>query len=141
MNLKLQRTAAREDGVFGTLLDDAGHTIAFTLEHAYASGEGSFSAKIPPGGYTCKRGQHQLEGMAAPFTTFQVMDVPNHTNILLHFGNYNKDSDGCILLGEAIVPIPTQPGSDMIINSRKTWQKFMDLQTGIDEFKLTVTGV
>lgn len=141
MNLKLDRTASRQDGVFGVLLDEGGHTVAFTLEHAYASGEGSFSAKIAPGEYSCKRSQHQLEGMTMPFTTFQVLDVPNHTNILFHWGNYNKDSDGCILLGESIAPIPTQPGSDMIINSRKTWQKFMDLQTGIDAFKLTVTGV
>ena len=127
MNLTLTRIANRSDGIFGKLTDENGNQIAVTLEHAYPVSEGSFSAKIPTGEYVCKRSPHRLHGMTSDFITFQVMDVPNHDNILFHWGNYQADSDGCILLGRDI-----EPGinCNMITHSRDTWQAFMDLQNG-----------
>jgi hypothetical protein len=141
MNLKLNRTAAREDGIFGVLLDDAGHTVAFTLERAYPDGSG-WAAKVASGVYICVR--HPPNRL--PYTTFMLTNVPPFQGqpvdgILIHIGNYNKDSIGCILLGESVAGIPSQLGADMLINSKKTFQSFMNLQNGIDEFTLTVTGV
>lgn len=133
MNLILTRTDFTENGIFSTLCDTDGNQIAVTLEHAYDSGngDGSYLPKIPVGTFTCKRSQHRLEGMTQDFTTFQVMDVPNHTNILFHWGNFNKDSDGCILLGN-------ERNGDMIMNSKTTFSTFMALQDGVDEFTLVV---
>jgi len=137
VNLTLTRAANRADGVFGRLTDESDKQIAVTLEHSYMMGEGGFGAKIPVGEYTCKRSSHRLHGMTSDFITFQVMDVPNHNNILFHWGNYNQDSDGCILLGRNI-----EPGinCNMITHSRDTWQAFMNLQNGLNEFTLTVKG-
>lgn len=140
MNLILKRIEYREDGIFGILLDENRIDIAVTLEHAFDSGngDGTYVPKIPIGSYVCQRGQHQLESMSKTFTTFQVMNVPNHTNILLHMGNYNRDSDGCILLGQEIIPIDNM--TQMITNSVVTFNKFMLLQDSLNEFQLTIEG-
>jgi len=134
MNLILKRTDFIDTGIFGLLTDTDGNQVAVTLEHAFDSGngDGTYAPKIPNGVYTCQRSQHRLEGMDHDFTTFQIMNVPNHTNILFHWGNYNQDSDGCVLLGN-------ERNGDMIMNSKVTFQKFMDLQNGLDTFTLTVT--
>lgn len=133
MNLLLQRLETNAEGVFGMLSDPEGNQVAVTLEHAFdvGLGNGSYAPKIPSGVYTCQRSQHRLENMDHDFTTFQVMDVPNHTNILFHWGNYNKDSNGCVLLGN-------ERNGDMIMNSKITFNSFMALQKDVDQFTLTV---
>ncbi len=138
MNMTLERTDFEADGILGILLDDKDFFVAHTLEHAYGTGagDGSYTPKVPVGTYTCKRSPHRLHGMSVTFETFQLMDVPNHSNILLHWGNFNKDSDGCILLGQEVTTGPK--GEHMITNSRATFVKFMDLQDGVDTFTLTV---
>ena len=137
MNIILKRTAFRKDGIFGVLLDETNNELYHTLEHAYENG-GNYEPKIPPGSYTCKRGEHRLEHMTNSFTTFQV-DVPGHTNILFHVGNYNEDSEGCILLGISTAPALTR-SCDMLLNSTKAFNEFMALQSGANEFTLTVEG-
>jgi hypothetical protein len=133
MNLILKRIESLENGIFGRITESDGTFLFCTIEHAYDSGngDGSYSAKVPTGTYSCIRGHHQLAGMSDPFITFMVQAVPNHTGILFHVGNYNKDSDGCILLGQ-------QRNGDMITNSREAFHRFMDLQDGVDNFILTV---
>lgn len=78
------------------------------------------------------RGMHQLAGMKAPFETFEVMSVPGHQGILLHVGNFNEDSSGCILLGK-------DRAGGMITQSTLTFEAFMKLQAGVNTFKLVVT--
>lgn len=135
MNLKLKRTDFREDGIFGVLLDENGKQIAVTLEHAYDSGlgNGSYKAKLAPGHYECKRGMHRLHNLI-PFETFEIIDNdPKTTGLLFHVGNYNKDSEGCVLLGRAYGGDPR-----MITNSRMAFGAFMALQIGKTKFMLTV---
>lgn len=138
MNMTLRNTDYRDDGIYGELLDDQGAHFCYTLQHAYDSGngDGSYSPKIPPGTYTCQRGQHQLAHMPAPFTTFEVLNVPGHTNILIHKGNYNDDSEGCILVGTTI----NKGDTWMITASAPVFNKFMQLQSNNDTFTLTVEG-
>lgn len=130
MDLTLVRTDYRQDGIFGKLLDAKGRAIAFSLEHAYADGN-SWGAKIPKGTYVCKRGTHRLHGMTQDFTTFEITGVSGHSNLLFHWGNYSKDSEGCILVGASNV-------KNMITDSRVTFAKLMELQDGSDQFQLTV---
>lgn len=136
MDLTLKREENRADGIFSTLTDSDGNVVAHCLEHAYDDGNGGWAPKIPNGTYTCKRSMHQLHGMISPFETFQVMDVPNHVNILFHWGNWGSDSDGCILVGEGVAQ---SPKGQMITNSKATWQTLMNLELGLDTFQLTVT--
>jgi hypothetical protein len=135
MDLKLTRKQFISDGVFSELSDADGNLIAHTLEHAYLQDDGSYLPKIPNGTYTCVRGMHQLDGMTQPFSTFEITGVQGHTNLLFHVGNYNSDSEGCVLLGLAV----SWSGShQIIINSKVTFTKFMQLQSGLDKFVLNV---
>lgn len=138
MDLTLTRLQCRSDGVFSDLKTSANELVAQCLEHAYTA-QGlvdCFVPKIPPGVFKCVRSEHRLHGMTENFETFEVMDVPGHSNILFHWGNYNKDSDGCILLGKSIERAPDQ--TQMITDSRDAFARFMRLQDGQLEFTLTV---
>lgn len=122
MEFTLNRTDFKDTGIFGTL---EGEGLEFhTLEHAY-----DCKPKLPNGTYTCVRGQHMLH--SGPVEAFEIQHVPGHTGILIHVGNYNDDSDGCVLIGL------TRYG-DAITGSRVAFNQFMGKLTGVNEFKLTV---
>jgi hypothetical protein len=139
MDLLLTRKELCVDGVFSELTDMKGNFKFVTLEHAYQSVPGTFFPKLPDGVYICARGQHQLHSMPAPFETFEVTQVPLHVGILFHVGNYNADSEGCILLGVGMGH--KLGGGKMIVNSRVAFANFMDLQKELDSFTLTVETV
>lgn len=126
------RTSFEASGIYGVLQQDDGTQVAVTLEHAYLQDDGTYAPKLPDGSYTCQRGMWTLDHIPTPFEAFQIMDVPNHTDILLHVGNYNKDSAGCVLLGQS-------RHGDMIIHSGVTFKTFMDMMAGIDTFQLDVS--
>jgi hypothetical protein len=153
MNFKLQHVRKDQFGVFGGLFQDGGDDFCVTLEHAYPNADGSFSSKILPGMYICKRGIHrihwhqkeidpQLAALGAKlvtiggitlieFETFEVLGVPDCKGILFHWGCENDNSDGCVLMGSTVQ-------GNMIVESRITFEKFMKLQTGVDQFTLVV---
>lgn len=109
--------------------------MAYTLEHAYLF-DHQYDPKVHAGVYLCIRGDHRLsEGSL--FETFE-LQVPKHSGIIFHAGNYNQDSKGCILLGERIVMSGQKPGSRMLLNSIKTFNKFMKHLDGIDQFELII---
>lgn len=134
MDLQLVRGTFEESGVFGSLMSlDGRQKFAVTLEHAYpiVGNTPPFLPKLSPGFYTCMRGMHRLHGMDKSFETFEVTGVPGHSGILFHVGNYNADSEGCILLGSS------RQGA-MISDSKTAFQNFMKLQEGEDSFYLRV---
>lgn len=136
MKWHLRTTDYRADGIFGTLwLDDT--QFCRTLEHAYASGD-EFVPKLPRGAtYLCKRGQHRLDhyNKGQPFSTFEITGVPGHSGILFHVGNFNKDSDGCVLMGAELV----YGDPWWISQSILTFQTFLHMTEGIDSFELEVS--
>lgn len=129
----LRRVYSAGWGIFGHLCTDDGSKFCWTLEHAYpsVSEPGKFYAKIPAGIFYCMRGMHLLAGASAPFETFEIVGVPGHTGLLFHPGNTNLDSQGCVLLGDKIQ-------NYAILDSRNTFERFMKLKTGIDNFRLEV---
>lgn len=134
MNLKLKRIFVSGRGVFSELTDEQGNLIADVCEHAFQQPDNSYDAKVKPGTYTCVRGTHQLDH-GGPFETFEVTGVTGHFGILYHPGNTEKDSDGCLLLGECFDD-STCPNA--VLNSRVAFKEFMDLQQGLDSFTLEV---
>lgn len=138
MDLILTRKQYRSDGIFSELKDENNQLVAVTLEHAFRSSTGGWIAKIPEGVFTCVRGEHYLHGMTEPFTTFEVTGVDGHVGLLFHWGNFNKDSEGCILVGDQIGGSVSGPW--MIANSKTTFHKFMDHQSALSEFQLLVIG-
>lgn len=124
--------ACRPDGILGVLDDDEGHQLAVTLEHSYNG-----KPKLPAGTYTCQRGPHRLHGMKDSFDTFEVLNVPGHTGILFHWGNYNGDSEGCVLLGRVSCD---SPKGCMVTSSRATFARWMMDLEGVQSFTLVVDG-
>lgn len=122
MNLTLTRTRCSQEGIFGRLEADDGSFSAVTLEHSYDG-----APKLPAGTYTCKRRLSPHFG----YELFQIMNVPGHDFMEIHVGNYNHDSDGCVLVGD-------QVEGNMITQSRETFARLMQAQEGIDEFRLEV---
>lgn len=130
MNLTLTRWKTTFDGTFGDLTDESGKLLMYTLEHAYPI-EKLYIPKVPAGEYSCVRGMHRLASMTSDFETFEVMGVPGHSGILFHVGNYNRDSSGCILVGQGF----TLKG---VTRSKMAFAQFIELQKGVDKFNLRV---
>lgn len=129
MNCVLTRLNVTDAGIFGELRGERGGLICVTLEHNYGG-----APKLAPGTYTCRR--HPPNRL--PYETFMVEGVPDFqgqpvSGILLHIGNYDRDSEGCILLGSY-----TQSDLTQICQSKFAFTEFMHLQTGFDEFTLVV---
>lgn len=138
MDLALARSSRREDGIFSNLLTNDDHEVCTTLTHAYWV-DGEWAPKLPNGEWTCERGKHRLHGMTEDFETFEITGVPGHTGLLFHWGNLNRDSEGCELTGDAIAEYPAgAPHTEMVTNSRAAFKRFMDLQVGVDRFQLKV---
>lgn len=131
MDLILLRKEKGSNGVFGELLDASTKDVLMrTLEHAYLK-DNHFEPVLPVGDYPCVRGLHRLGHQKDPFFTFEVKDVPGHFGILFHVGNFNHDSEGCILVGMNML-------SGMLCDSGNAFIKFMELQDGVTEFYLQV---
>jgi len=131
--MKLTRNEIGANGCFGILTDNSGNQIAVTTEHSYLQPDGSYVPKTPAGTYTCIKGKHTLEHHPVPFDAFEITNVPNHTQILLHIGNYPQvDSNGCVLLGEKRV-------GDMITNSKIIFLNFMNAMSTTDSFQLIIS--
>ena len=118
-------------GTFGALKLNK-RLFCWTLEPADRENAPSISS-IPAQQYTCKRHNSPRFGV-----TYQVMNVPGRTHILFHPGNTDDDTEGCILLGETLGKLR---GDRAILNSGKTFKKFMDELYGALEFHLTISEV
>lgn len=128
MDLKLTRSAFESYGVFGLLSNQvANEPVCMTLEHAFPQPGGRYLPAVPSGTYTCQRRYSPEFG----YDVFQIMDVPGHTYIEIHIGNFNSDTQGCICVGQSRI-------DKMITLSRLTFAKFMGLQNGVNQFTLIV---
>ena len=136
MNI-LHNREFRADGIFGDFTfagDD--HPFMVTLQHAYQQTDtGAWMPKVQPGTYTCVRGIHALHN-GIPFETFEITGVAGHSGILFHPGNFNADSEGCVLCGQT--QLTQANGEDMITGSVVEFHAFMARLAGVDSFMLQV---
>lgn len=124
MKLKLIRERYLADGVFGNLHGADPSFPLVTCEHAYLQDDGTFKPKVKAGVYECglrysPRFKEEL---------YEVKEVPGHTHILIHQGNYGTDSDGCILIGKALGR--TLKLGFMITSSKQAHDIFMRVLDG-----------
>lgn len=63
-------------------------------------------------------------------------DVPNRRYILIHYGNYNTDTEGCVLVGSRFTQINKDSLLD-ITSSRRTLSELLEATNG-KGFKLTI---
>lgn len=145
MDIILSRRNFREDGIFGEMTDEKGKFICVTLERAFKIDEQktaddgtefistTYQPIVPKGVYKCIRYDSPKHG----YQVFLLVDVPGHDHVEIHIGNWNHDSDGCILLGRQYGS-RLVPGGMMIVQSSDAFKSFMASQSGIDAFMLTV---
>ena len=105
----LERFAYLPDGTLGKLtIDDQVFWIA---ERPWRGNKKEISC-IPTGTYTCKAYTSKRFG-----ETFEITDVEDRTYILFHVGNFpEKDSHGCLLVGESLMKGTTAVSSLSLIH-------------------------
>ena len=115
MELKLIRETFTEDSTIGKLFIN-GEFHCFTLEDKVREVKIKSITAIPKGRYE----------VAITFSNrFQelmplLINVPNFEGVRIHWGNYSKDTDGCILVGSS-------KAVNMIGNSRAAYGKLLAL--------------
>ncbi len=92
MDLSLQRDSTSNEGTTGKLAVN-GVFLCYTLE--LYLGDGGVGCAIPEGRYpvVLAWSPHFQERLA------HVLNVPGRSDILIHDGNTEKDTAGCILVG------------------------------------------
>lgn len=127
MKVVLKRVSSTvKDGTFGTLLiDDV--PICVTLEETWL-GNIQQESCIPAGAYKVKA----YSGTKYK-NVWQVYGVPNRSAILIHWGNTERDTVGCILVGRSFATFGDRRGVE---SSAKTIEMLRGLLP--DEFMLYI---
>ena len=132
MELLVKRLRFSDKATIGEMFID-GAQFCFTLEDKVrpAGVKIAHQTAIPAGTYSVVIGHSNRFNRDMP----RVQDVPNFEGILIHYGNTDKDTDGCILVGA------TSSGDDFIGGSRDTFAKLFDkLKGAVGPITLTVTN-
>lgn len=66
---------------------------------------------------------------------YHILDVENRTLILMHFGNFYRDTKGCLLFGNGFTDIDGDGYRD-VTSSKKTMQKVLNIAP--NEFKILI---
>lgn len=122
MKLELYRFSTQNESTLGILylVNDGTNQkdfLCFTLEDQKRSVKVYGETRIPEGTYKIEYrkegGYHNKYTKRFPSIhrgMLEVRDVPNFTHILLHCGNTDNDTDGCLLVGNVISQNITKDG-------------------------------
>jgi hypothetical protein len=113
MILTLSRVNTKKNYTIGCLYDSSvgryrKEFLCYTLENGHRDKKVRGKTRIPEGVYEItlrKVGGHHHKYKRRYFFhkgMLWLRKVPNFTNILIHAGNYPKDTDGCILVGSEV---------------------------------------
>ena len=134
MTLKLTRFAETPDGVLGRL------GPFYTLEEENLRNRPNVSC-IPAGVYRCVRTRYHAGG----YDTYEVTGVPGRSRILIHAGNTEEDTEGCILVGMrlGVLTVRDEDGGGMrpklaVLDSRRALEALMARLAGVPEFTLVI---
>jgi hypothetical protein len=109
--LTLTRHAATPWGTFGKLTAPGFLPIS-TLEKPWRNNEPYVSC-IPVGQYPLQEPTSAESARRAArnlFQTINLTNVPDREGILIHVGNWQHETHGCIVVGEGIATINGNPG-------------------------------
>ena len=103
----------------------------YTLERRWLDNAPNISC-IPAGAYRAYRSFYNRGG----YPCFELASVPKRHHILIHVGNTEDDSAGCILLGTGVGVVKNKVA---VINSRNAHDYFIGVaMKGEDEFMLKI---
>ena len=110
MKLQVLRFSSESDSTNGLLLDatDGVKFLAYTLEDEYRETKRSKETRIPAGTYEIKLrnegGFHQRYSKKYSSIhrgMLHIIDVPGFEYILIHVGNSDEHTAGCLLVGDS----------------------------------------
>jgi len=127
MILKLKTFKTSAKSTIGTLtIDEVAE--CFTLEDTFREEKIAGETRIPRGLYKIKLRTHgsMHKDYKKKFGDFHkgmlwLQDVPNFEWIYIHYGNYDYNTDGCILVGSS-----ADLERDMVGNSVNTYKKLYE---------------
>jgi len=131
MRCTIVRLEYGDNETIGILALD-GAIQCYTLELPWRENQKSVSC-IPEGIYEAQRINSPKYG-----ETYQVLDVPGRTEILVHVGNTCKDSTGCILLGLQVGQIRYRRA---VLSSRLACDNFREATAGYETITIDVRGL
>lgn len=102
------------------------------LECSWKNNQRNISC-IPSGRYKVKR-RYSPRYKAH----FHVLDVPDRDFILIHVGNFRKNTEGCLLVGRDYADI-NKDGNLDVTSSRATLEALLNLMP--ERFELDIIGV
>lgn len=131
MKLHLQRFASREHTTLGALFDvtEGRKFLCFVLEDEFRKVKVKGETRIPEGTY--KIGLRTVGGFTERYKKrfpkihkgmLWLYTVPGFEFILIHCGNYDEDTDGCLLVGDDAHYDP-EGGDSWIANSTAAYQR------------------
>jgi len=126
-NLLLIRDTFTDKSTLGKLYFN-GEFYGHTLELPWKDNEKRVSC-IPKGVYEVKK--RHTEESKYKYEHLHILDVENRELILLHIGNYPKNSKGCILLGNT-------RALNFVGESRKAFYKLMYDLGSFDKIELII---
>lgn len=126
--IELKRVAYTKEGTFGVLLVD-GFPVCVTLEDPWNENKKNISC-IPVGSYECvPHNGHRYKD------TWKLKKVPGRVAILIHTGNTQKNTEGCILVGERYGELDGQHAILGSKNAMSLLRKILPIQ-----FTVSITG-
>lgn len=129
MLLELLRVGQSGRGTFGVIRYGQ-VPFVLTLERPWEDNKENVSC-IPAGRYRCRKIRSPKFG-----DTYEICDVPGRTHVLLHWGNFIEDTEGCVLVGEEFSGTFDRP---FIAASKRGFLELMKLLNGDVEFDLVIT--
>ncbi|EOI6333459.1 TPA: hypothetical protein R6C22_001318 [Campylobacter jejuni] len=155
MKIKIIRRYAGKTCVIGKfrVFDDNENILldCFSLEEDKEGLEREQDLRVPAGIYNLKRhvassfnekGKKEVAGVKVLKDDDSVInifnnDIPFNRHILIHWGNTDKDTKGCILLG-----LTKANDNESISSSRLACKEFYDLMYGknLEDIKLEITN-
>lgn len=131
MKVRIIRIEESDQGTVGVMLMG---DVAFccTLEPPDRGNQKNISC-IPVGHYSAIRNQSPKYG-----DTFMISGVPGRSHVLFHSGNVVKHTKGCVLLGQYFGKLR---GNRAVLNSGKTFKKFLNILSGKGSFDLEIVEV
>lgn len=133
----LLRVRENKWGTFGVLIDEEESEqlpICLTLERRWLNNQTNLSS-IPLGEYACVRHESPTFG-----ETF-LIKIESRPNILFHWGNFQENSLGCVILAEKYDKVFNKKSGLFewgVAESKDAFNEFMARLNGKDSFKLLV---
>lgn len=138
--IQLERFAYLPTGTFGRLILPSGEFF-FTAERPWRE-NAQMESCIPEGTYTLRKrasGVVKRSSNGAFSEGWEVTEVPDRTYIMLHPGNWPKDVQGCIAMGDTFVVMPSGDSQYGVANSKHAFSELMGLMDTKDSWKLDIT--